>query len=246
MTQSQSAASPKRSTSRRAANRGSLESQILLSAERVFAQCGYEGTSLARIGEEVGLSKQNILYYFPTKHALYTRVLDNVLDAWLDSMRYLAEDDISPTDALRAYIGAKLKFSRDRPSGSRVYGLEVITGARLYRKEIKRKLVPYLRMDIEVFERWIRAGAIAPTNATHLLFVIWAMTQSYADFSVQMALLMDSRKLTAKDFDDAEKLITDMVLAAVLPQSRNMSASSRLPSDGEQTASAVLGSTAAY
>jgi hypothetical protein len=74
-------------------------------------------------------------------------------------------------------------------------------------------------MDIEVFERWIKAGEIAPTNATHLLFTIWAMTQSYADFSTQMALLMDSKKLTRKDFDAAEKLIADMVLAVVCPQS---------------------------
>ncbi|WP_309491484.1 TetR family transcriptional regulator C-terminal domain-containing protein [Trinickia mobilis] len=101
-----------------------------------------------------------------------------------------------------------------------MYGMEVISGAKFYRKEIKHKIVPSLRMDIEVCERWIRAGKIAPTNATHLLFTIWAMTQSYADFSTQMALLMDSKKLTHKDFDAAEKLIVDMVLAVVSPYRR--------------------------
>jgi len=52
-----------------------------------------------------------------------------------------------------------------------------------------------------------------------LLFAIWAMTQSYADFSAQMALVLNRKQLTKKDFDDAEKVIVDMVLAAIsVPQ----------------------------
>ena len=76
-------------------------------------------------------------------------------------------------------------------------------------------MVPLLRKDIAVFEQWIAAGKIAPVNATHLLFAIWAMTQSYADFAPQMALVLNRKQLGKKDFDDAEQLIVDMVLAAV-------------------------------
>jgi TetR/AcrR family transcriptional regulator len=72
-----------------------------------------------------------------------------------------------------------------------------------------------VRKDIEVFERWIAEGKIARVNATHLLFAIWAMTQSYADFAAQMRLVLDREQLTQQDFDDAEQLITDMVLSAV-------------------------------
>jgi TetR/AcrR family transcriptional regulator len=75
--------------------------------------------------------------------------------------------------------------------------------------------VPLLRRDIAVFERWIEQGKIARVNATHLLFAIWAMTQSYADFGSQMALVLDRKKLTRQDFNDAEQLITDMVLRLI-------------------------------
>ena len=75
--------------------------------------------------------------------------------------------------------------------------------------------MPLLRKDIAVFEAWIAAGRIAPVNATHLMFAIWAMTQSYADFSAQMALVLERRQLTRKDYEDAEILIAHMVLAAV-------------------------------
>ena len=60
-----------------------------------------------------------------------------------------------------------------------------------------------------------REGSIAPVNATHLLFAIWAMTQSYADFSAQMALVLRNDTRTA-DFADAEKMITDMMLKTVV------------------------------
>ena len=129
-------------------------------------------------------------------------------------MDTLADPDQAPRDMLRAYIQAKLRFSREHPWASRVYAMEVISGAPLYGEQIRARVVPLLRKDIEVFERWIAQGRIAPVNATHLLFAIWAMTQSYADFSTQMALVLN-RKLTRKDFDDAEQMIVAMVLSAV-------------------------------
>ncbi|MYM35461.1 TetR family transcriptional regulator [Duganella sp. FT50W] len=200
---------------RRLLNRDKLEAGITTEAVRVFAECGYEGTSIATVADKAGLSKQNLMYYFPTKQALYQRVLDEVLDDWLARMESLAAAEQDPRDVLRAYVQAKLRFSRENPWASRVYAMEVISGAPLYGGQIQTRVVPLVRKDIEVFERWISEGKMAPLNATHLLFAIWAMTQSYADFSAQMALVLNRKQLTDKDFDDAEKLIVDMVLAVI-------------------------------
>lgn len=197
--------------------RDRLEAAIVAAAVRVFARCGYEGASVATIAQESGLSKQNLMYYFPTKQALYQRVLDTVLDDWLARMQNLAESDAEPADVLRAYVRAKLRFSREHPCASRVYAMEVIGGAKLYGQQIRERVVPLVRRDIEVFERWIAEGRIAPVNATHLLFAIWAMTQSYADFAAQMALVLGREELRPEDFEEAETLVTNMVLRAVQP-----------------------------
>ncbi len=202
-------------TARRVLNRDKLEADIVAEAVRVFAECGYEGASIATVAENAGLSKQNLMYYFPTKQALYERVLDGVLDEWLDRMDSLADPEQDPRDVLRAYVQAKLRFSREQPWASRVYAMEVIGGAQLYGDQIQKRVVPLLRKDIEVFERWIGEGKIGQINATHLLFAIWAMTQSYADFSTQMALVLNRKQLSRKDFEDGEEMITNMVLAAV-------------------------------
>jgi TetR/AcrR family transcriptional regulator len=203
------------SVKRRVLNRDKLEADIVAEAVRVFAENGYEGASIATVADNAGLSKQNLMYYFPTKQALYLRVLDDVLDEWLKRMDLLADPAQAPRDMLRAYVQAKLRFSREHPWGSRVYAMEVISGAPMFGEQIRARVVPLLRKDIEVFERWISEGRIAAVNATHLLFAIWAMTQSYADFATQMALVLNRKQLTRKDFDDAEKLIVDMVLCAV-------------------------------
>ncbi|MES2257750.1 MAG: TetR/AcrR family transcriptional regulator [Pseudomonadota bacterium] len=200
---------------RRVINRDKLEADIVAAAVRVFAECGYEGTSIAAIADSAGLSKQNLMYYYPTKQALYQRVLDNVLDDWLENMESLADEQHDPKDVLRAYIQAKLRFSREQPWASRVYAMEVIGGAQLFGAQIQQRVVPLLRKDIDVFEKWIAAGRIAPVNATHLIFAIWAMTQSYADFSAQMALVLNRKQLSRKDYEDGEDTIVRMVLAAV-------------------------------
>lgn len=199
---------------RRMQKRDQLEADIIERATNIFSENGYEGSSLAELAEEAGLSKQNLLYYFPTKQALYLRVLDEVLGEWLERMDMLNEKQDDPTAALTSYIEAKLKYSKERPWGSRVFATEIISGLPLYGEHMETKLLPFIRKDIALFERWIAEGKIAPVNATHLLFSIWAMTQSYADFAAQMSLVLGRKPLNDEDYQDALKLISQMVLAA--------------------------------
>jgi AcrR family transcriptional regulator len=52
------------------------KARILEAAMRSFANRGYEATSLDAIAGELGLRKQTILYYFPSKDALLQAVID--------------------------------------------------------------------------------------------------------------------------------------------------------------------------
>ena len=65
------------------ASRVRKELDILQHAEIQFAQFGFQGASLENIAVAAGISRHNLLYYFPSKEALYQRVLDDVLNAWL-------------------------------------------------------------------------------------------------------------------------------------------------------------------
>lgn len=53
---------------------------------------------------------------------------------------------------------------------------------------------------------------MAPVDPKHLFFALWAITQTYADFDVQVRAVMGRKSLTRADFDAA----ADQVLAFVL------------------------------
>ena len=196
--------------------REKLEQDILGAAKRLFAQRGYGGVSLDHIAKAVGASKQNLLYYFPSKEALYRRVLHGVLDVWLLYMDALSQRPDDPEQALREYIAGKLRFSREHPDDSRVYANEVISGAPIFAAEIAERVIPALQADVAIFNRWAERGLCRQVDGRHLMVLLWASTQVYADWSSQISLVMGKKELDAADFEAAEALIVDMVLRTVL------------------------------
>lgn len=202
----------------RTASRRVKEQSILAEAENHFAQFGFEGASLESIAAATGISRHNLLYYFPSKDALYQRVLDDVLTQWLASLQGLSLSD-DPQEALRRYIRSKLHYSRTRPQGAKVFAKEVIAGAPRYRQAITERVAPLLRAEVRTFERWAREGRIAKVHFTHLMFIIWSVTQAYAEQEAQFALLLGKPALTERDYDQAEELIVRMVISALAPGS---------------------------
>ena len=196
--------------------REKLELDILAVAKRLFAQRGYGGVSLDHIAKAVGASKQNLLYYFPSKEALYRRVLHGVLDVWLSYMDALSQRPDDPEQALREYIAGKLRFSREHPDDSRVYANEVISGAPIFAAEIAERVIPALQADVAIFNRWAERGLCRQVDGRHLMVLLWASTQVYADWSSQISLVLGKKELDEADFATAEGLIVDMVLRTVL------------------------------
>jgi TetR/AcrR family transcriptional regulator len=200
----------------RSARRQDKERAILREAESQFARYGFEGASLEGIGAAIGISRHALLYYFPSKEALYRAVLDDVMSHWLSGMGELARA-ADPRTALAAYIEAKLASSRERPEGSRVFTKEVMAGAPHYGDVITERVLPVLEADVKAFERWARAALVKRVDFRHLIFMIWAMTQAYADHAAQFALLLGRPALAAADFRAAQRTIEAMVLGPLMP-----------------------------
>ena len=72
----------------------------------VFSQYGFRGATVDQIAEAAGLSKPNLLYYFPTKEAVHTALLEGLLDTWLAPLRAL-DPDGDPLAEVQAYVARK-------------------------------------------------------------------------------------------------------------------------------------------
>jgi len=69
-------------------SKGELTAErILDAAENLFAQRGYDGTSLREIARQVGIHEPGIYNHFKGKQALYAAVLDRALTPMLEAMR---------------------------------------------------------------------------------------------------------------------------------------------------------------
>ena len=183
---------------------------ILAEAERQFARFGFEGVSLDSIAAALDLSRQNLLYHWPSKEELYRAVLDSVMGEWMANMNAITEAR-EPKAAIESYVADKLRFSRERPSGNAVFTREIMAGAPRYADVLKAQVMPLLHADVARFERWAAEGLIQRLNFTHLMFLIWSSTQAYADLGPQFSLYMGKPALDDDDFERARELITRLI-----------------------------------
>ncbi|MCU9952302.1 MULTISPECIES: TetR/AcrR family transcriptional regulator [Burkholderia] len=198
---------------RKAHIRESNEAHLLACAEAVFAERGLDGASTAMIAERAGLPKANLHYYFPTKLALYRRVLDDLFEDWHRAAgSFEAGDD--PVEAIGGYVRAKMALSRRRPLGSKVWANEIIHGAEHMQDILAQRVKPWFDTRVKVIEGWIARGLLAPIDAHALMYLIWATTQHYADFDAQIRALSGKRAFTRKAFDEKTEQVVQLVIRA--------------------------------
>ncbi|MBR8149409.1 TetR/AcrR family transcriptional regulator [Burkholderia vietnamiensis] len=198
---------------RKAHIRASNEAHLLACAEAVFAERGLDGASTAMIAERAGLPKANLHYYFPTKLALYRRVLDDLFEDWHRAAgSFEAGDD--PVEAIGGYVRAKMDLSRRRPLGSKVWANEIIHGAAHMQDILSERVKPWFETRVKVIEGWIARGLLAPIDAPALLYLIWATTQHYADFDAQIRALSGKRAFAQKAFAERTEQVVQLVIRA--------------------------------
>ncbi len=190
---------------------------ILKAALAVFARQGLDGASVEAIAQAAGISKANLLYYHPSKEALYLAVLEQGLSAWLAPLaRFTADED--PAIAIAALVEAKLVMSRDHPEVSRLFALEMLRGAPLLKPVLAGPLKAVFDAKVAVVAQWVADGRLGRVDPPHLIFSIWAITQHYADFAVQVRALT-GKALSDKAFmNEAKAAVTALVLDGARPR----------------------------
>ncbi|MEM9563042.1 MAG: TetR/AcrR family transcriptional regulator [Actinomycetota bacterium] len=103
-----------RRAERRRAQRRSL---IIAACEEQLAETGLAGTTLASVGDRVGLSKAALYYYVDGRDELLALVLDDALRAIRADAAAAVTADASPVDELRAFANAHVLAAVERPAG---------------------------------------------------------------------------------------------------------------------------------
>jgi TetR/AcrR family transcriptional regulator len=182
---------------------------ILEAALEIFAQHGFRGATIDQIADAAGMSKPNLLYYFKSKDDIHRTLIQRLLDTWLAPLREI--DDVGdPVTELRSYIRRKLEMARDYPRESRLFANEILQGAPRVLPMLEGELKTLVDEKVLVIKGWMRAGRIARTDPYHLIFAIWATTQHYADFDVQVRAVLGPARDGEGRFEDAARFLEQL------------------------------------
>ncbi|MCB2124723.1 MAG: TetR family transcriptional regulator C-terminal domain-containing protein [Rhodobacteraceae bacterium] len=206
-------AAPDRLTKRNAIRREN-ERLILAAAEKVFAEAGFGGATMQLIADMAGLPKANLHYYFATKEELYRKVVQQIFEIWLHAAESFDKAP-GPVEGIGAYIDAKMEISRRHPFGSKVWASEVMHGAPVIQDYLETTLRDWTEGRAAVIRRWIAEGKMAPVDPHHLLYMLWATTQHYADFGHQIETLNGGRPLSAQQWARAKESVKAIILKGI-------------------------------
>jgi TetR/AcrR family transcriptional regulator len=190
---------------------------ILEAALEVFAVHGFRGSTIDQIAEVAGMSKPNLLYYFPRKEEIHRRLISELLVTWLAPLREMDENG-DPFPEIRSYIRRKLEMARDFPRESRLFANEMLQGAPHIIEMIEIDLKNLVDEKAQVLLTWMDQGRIARTDPYHLIFSIWATTQHYADFDVQVRAVLGPSRGGEGRFEDAARYLEQLFLYGLTPR----------------------------
>ncbi|WP_262695806.1 TetR/AcrR family transcriptional regulator [Kordiimonas aquimaris] len=198
-------------TTHKAGIRRENVNKILEAAESVFAVNGFNGASVGLIAERANVPKPNVYYYFGTKEDLYRRVIEDVCSMWLQAADTFDETD-DPATAIKRYVAAKMDLARARPNGSRLWAIEMASGAPFLKTYLESTVKPWLESREKVLQGWIKEGRLQPMNTRYFFYMIWAATQNYADFAAQINIMNDGTPLSDAQFEEAKSCVIRMIV----------------------------------
>lgn len=177
-----------------------------------FASKGLIGASTQAIAQRAGLTKPQLHYYISSKEELYEDILVYILDEWKEMFISASTSD-DPAQIIRAYIHKKLEYGQKNPKASRLFTTEIANGAPF----LSRHWAQYqasTQQAVKLIQSWVDQGLIRPVDPLLFQMHIWAVTQHYADFEVQIRSFMQLSDKEELDMVRVEEEVAALFLRA--------------------------------
>jgi TetR/AcrR family transcriptional regulator len=137
---------------------------ILRRSAKLFAQNGYDRTSMAEVASATGVSKALLYHYYTGKEALLFDILQAHLQDLMDAVR-VVDTKLAPRSRLRALIGAVLGAYRDADDEHKIQ----INELRKLPIARKKELIALERALVSIFADAVAAAVPSIANRSVLL-----------------------------------------------------------------------------
>jgi AcrR family transcriptional regulator len=149
-------------------NASATEKAFIDAATVLFAEQGYNGTSINDLAKRLGLTTASLYYHVSGKQDLLFRVLQAGMADFLTSLQETFDSDMSPSDKLRAAVTTHLDYVLERPTAVAVFIRERRFLPPDRREEYSARTDRYDRMFNTIIKQTMDEGAIPPGDPTML------------------------------------------------------------------------------
>jgi AcrR family transcriptional regulator len=176
----------------------SRRAEILAAAERIFVEHGYEGATIRKIADAVGLSSTALYMHFSDKAEILQEICRQAFGGLLNGNRIIAEDFPEPADRLKAMMTAYVVFGFENPDAYRLVYLTRPVEARDGAESTAQQLGGELFRSFEqVMRDLAETGRLRLSDPAEAAKVYWAgvhgivsliITKPYFDWGDREAL----------------------------------------------------------
>ena len=209
----------------------STRNAILNAAETLFAERGFDGTSMDAIASQAGYNKSLLFQYFGDKLGLYSQVLmrsDREMATLMECtfapmvLRLANEHVDLQTEEFRAFLATMVRsifdYLLEHPHLIRILTWEMAVGWRTF-TQIASQFEPVDRERVQpLFERARQAGLLrsdfVPT-VQFMMLIPWC--QIYLGYiPLYQRLVPDEDLASAPHLEDARKYLADFIVAGMM------------------------------
>lgn len=175
-------------------------SQIREAAMRFFARDGFDGTPLQAIADEVGITKQTLLYYYPSKEELRRAVLGQLIEHWRQTLPRLLDAVTSGHGKFEALTGELVRFYQTDPDRARLILREMLDRPDDMRVLLVEGLRPWLLLVAEYIRQGQESGILYEDvdPESYVMHIIMLVVVTVSNLAVLPRVLSDVRGKEAK------------------------------------------------
>ncbi len=159
--------------------------EILEAAERIFVEYGYEGATIRRIADAVGVSSTALYLHFKDKSEILTEICESAFERVIAADLALADQEMDPVDRVRAMLEVYMRFALAHPHVYQlIFSPATIASGRPREAALDSLGLRAYEIFREAVERAAQAGRLRSGDVDAAAQVAWASAHGVVSLMV--------------------------------------------------------------